>query len=221
MFIRGTENRRGNPIFISLLEIFFRESYAGSSMHKDLPPPFLAHVLKKSRQDNKIEIRALWIELLLVCCSHPLDGSTVEDYLPGLHHEEDLAQCRVLNFLYNFFKEKALPAVLSEVLKTDRPPSLGFSGTLGHFLSLHPKIHWAEALSLESLNVRKWEKKDARWLLLHQVLGSISRDQFLAIQQTENLRDAGGTQLNLIPRKKYPGLRKERLEAIVSESKWR
>jgi hypothetical protein len=221
MLIRGAGNRRGNPLFISLLEIFFRQSYAGSSGSKDFPSPFLVQILKKSRQDDRIEGRPFWAELFLVCCSHPLDGSTVEDYLPGLHHEEDLVRCRVLNFLYNFFKEKSLPAVLSEVIRTDRPPSLFFSGTLGHLLSLHPHIHWAENLNLDSLDAGRWEKKDARWLLLHQLLGSIRRHQFLAIHQTEISWYGGAQQLNLISRKRYPGLRKERLDAITSESKWR
>jgi hypothetical protein len=219
--IGGVENRRKHLSFVSLIEIFFGESYFISSEFKDFPWPFMARILEKSRQDEKKEVRALWVELMLVCRGHPLAGSSVEDYLPGLYHEEDLVRLRVLNFLYSFFKEKSLPLVLSEVLRSDRPPSLFFSGTLGHFLSLHPNIQWAEALQLKSLNAGSWEKKDARWLLLHQLLGSISRHQFLAIHQTENSRDGGAEQLNLIPREKFPGLRKERLEAIASESKWR
>ncbi len=212
--IRAAEKRRTNQGIVGLIGILFGETNELLLASKNLPIPFLDTILKRSRQEVHVETNALLIELLLICCDRPIDGSCLEDYLPGLQHKDDLVRCKVLNFLYQFFKEKALGKILGEVLRAHLSPSILFCGTLSSFLRLHPDNPWAEFLTTGDLDFQNWDKKDARWLFFHDFIGSMNRHQFLSLVYTEDSCRKMAKQLELIPRQKIPGIRWERLDAI-------
>lgn len=215
--IRAAEKRRTNQTFMDLIGIFFGKTNELPSASKTFPLPFLESILKRSRQESCVEISAFLIELLLVCCDRPVEGSSVEDYLPGLQHKDDLIRCKVLNFLYQFFKEEALIKILGELLRAHSSPSILFCVTLSHFLRLHPNNPWTEFLTKGDLDLRNWDKKDARWLFFHEFTGSMSRHQFLSLIYTQDYCRKMAEQLDLIPHHKIPAIRWDRLEAIKAD----
>jgi hypothetical protein len=137
------------------------------------------------------------------------------DYLPGLHHKEDLNRCQALNFLYHNFGEQVLPVILREALKMIPPPSVLFCGTLGHFFCRHPQIPWADKLKREDFNLAKWDRRDGRWLFLQEMKDSVSRIQFLSLILGEDHRDGEKKKMaELKLRKPAGGFRLDRFQAI-------
>ena len=110
-FLEARQMKKYNPAIGEIIEIFF-----GSF------PSFLSLILQKSRKEENVAVRIYLVELLLSCSDVPIKDSTFLDYLPGLHHKEDLNRCQTLNFLYHNFGEKVLPDILREVFKMNPPP---------------------------------------------------------------------------------------------------
>jgi len=203
-FLEARQMKKYNPALGEIIDIFF-----GSF------PSFLSLILEKSRKEENVAIRIYLIEFMLDCSKVPINDSTFFDYLPGLHHKEDLNRCQALNFLYHNFGEKVLPAILREVFKMNPPPSVLFSGTLGHFFCRHPHIPWADMLKKEDFNLDKWGRKDGRWLFLQEIKNSINRIQFLSLILGEDHREGRKRGMaEFKPRKQVDGFCFDRFEAI-------
>ncbi|MDH4220684.1 MAG: hypothetical protein OEW23_18145, partial [Candidatus Aminicenantes bacterium] len=206
-FLEAKQMKKYNPAIGEIIDVFF-----GSF------PSFLSLILQKSRQEENVAIRIYLIEFMLDGSKVPIHDSTFFDYLPGLHHKEDLNRCQALNFLYHNFGEKVLPAILREVFKMNPPPSVLFCGTLGHFFCRHPHIPWADMLKKEDFNLDKWDRKDGRWLFLHAMKNSISRIQFLSLILGEDHRDGEkGKTVEFKPRKPAVGFRTDRFIVIEAQ----
>ena len=170
-----------NSAFREIIEIIFEEENQEREGPHVFPQSLFALVLRKSRLTDNFSIRPLLVELLLVCSDIPVQGSSHFDYMPGLHHKDDLIRCKTLNFIYRHFGERALPSILQEVLKMNPPPSVLFCGTLGHFFCRHPNMSWTRGLKRDDLNPDKWDRKDGRWLFLKELLDSCTRLQYLSL----------------------------------------
>ena len=204
-FLEAKQMKKYNPAIGEIIEVFF-----GSF------PSFLSLILQKSRKEENVAIRIYLIEFMLDCSKVPIKDSTFFDYLPGLHHKEDLNRCQTLNFLYLNFGEKVLPPILREVFKMNPPPSVLFSGTLGHFFCRHPHIPWADGLKKEDFNLDKWDRKDGRWLFLQEMKNSINRIQFLSlIFKEDHLEGEKRGMAEFKPRKQGIGFRFDRFEVIL------
>ena len=204
-FLEARQMKKYNPAIGEIIDVFF-----GSF------PSFLSQILQKSRKEENVAIRIYLIELLLSCSDVPIKDSTFLDYLPGLHHKDDLNRCQTLNFLYQNFGEKVLPDILREVFKMNPPPSVLFSGTLGHFFCRHPHIPWADGLKKEDFNLDKWDRIDGRWLFLQEMKDSLNRIQFLSLILGEDHRNGEKRKLvELKPRKQAVGFRFDRFQAIL------
>ena len=204
-FLEARQMKKYNPAIGEIIDVFF-----GSF------PSFLNLILQKSRKEENVAIRIYLIEFMLDCSKVPIKDSTFFDYLPGLHHKEDLNRCQTLNFLYHNFGEKVLPDILREVFKMNPPPSVLFSGTLGHFFCRHPHIPWADGLKKEDFNLDKWDRKDGRWLFLEEMKNSINRIQFLSLILGEDHREGERRKLaEFKPRKQAVGFRFDRFKAIL------
>jgi hypothetical protein len=206
-FLEARQMKKYNPAIGEIIEVFF-----GSF------PSFLNLILQKGRKEENVAIRVYVVELLLSCSDVPIKDSTFLDYLPGLHHKEDLNRCQTLNFLYHNFGEKVLPDILREVFKMNPPASALFSGTLGHFLGRHPHVPWADGLKKEDFNMDKWGRKDGRWLFLQEMKDSINRIQFLSLILGENHREGEKRKLaEFKPRNPAVGFRFDRFEVIEDQ----
>jgi hypothetical protein len=172
---------RFNSVYGEIIEIIFGEETKEGQDRDVFPKSFLALVLRKSRLTDNFSLRPLLADLLLVCSDIPVQGSSHFDYMPGLHHKDDLIRCKTLNFVYQHFGEEALPSILQQVLKMNPPPSVLFCGTLGHFFCRHPNMSWARGLKRDDLNPDKWDRKDGRWLFLKELLDSCTRIQYLSL----------------------------------------
>ena len=206
-FLEARQMKKYNPAIGEIIEVFFASF-----------PAFLNLILQKSRKEENVAIRVYLVELMLSSSDVPIKDSTFFDYLPGLHHKEDLNRCQTLNFLYHNFGEKVLPDILREVFKMNPPPSVLFSGTLGHFFCRHPHIPWADGLKKEDFNMNKWGRKDGRWLFLQEMKDSINRIQFLSLILGEDHRE--GKKRNMAeckPRKQAVGFRLERFNVIEDQ----
>jgi len=218
-FVRTLMNSLNNPrsynIFVELSEILLG-SFAA----------FLELILSRSRKENHQQAKALMVELLLRLCEAPLAGSLPEDYLPGLHHEDELIRCKTALFLYKHYGRTALPLMVSEVFRINHPLSLLFCKTICHFVQLHPEISWAEDLVKLKVSdgaaTQTWHATDARQVLLKEMEASLSRDRFLMLHPpTEESQDQVSPGVPkpaaLVISKKDPiGVRLERFEKITS-----
>ena len=170
-----------NSIYREIIEIIFGEEGKEGQRPDVFPQSLFALILRKSRLADNFFLRPLLAELMLICSDIPVQGSSLFDYMPGLHHKDDLFRCKTLNFIYDHFGERALPSILQEVLKMNPPPSVLFCGTLGHFFCRHPNMSWARGLKRDDLNPDKWDRKDGRWLFLKELLDSCTRIQYLSL----------------------------------------
>ena len=217
--VRTLMNSLNNPrscrIFFELSEILF-----GSFSI------FLELILARARKENHPQTRALIVELFFRFCETPLNGSLLEDYIPGLHHEDELIRCKTALFLYKHYGRTAISPTVSEVFRINHPLSLLFCKTICHFVQLHPEISWAE--ELEKLKgsdggaTQTWHATDARQVLLKEMEASLSRDRFLMLHPpTEESQDQVSQGFPkpaaLVISKKDPiGVRLERFEKITS-----
>jgi hypothetical protein len=218
-FVRTLMNSLNNPrsynIFVELSEILLG-SFAA----------FLELILSRSRKENHQQAKALMVELLLRLCEAPLAGSLPEDYLPGLHHEDELIRCKTALFLYSHYGRTALASMVSEVFKINCPLSLLFCKTICHFVQLHPEISWAEDLEKlkrsDGAATQTWAITDARQVLIKEMEGSLSRDQFLMLNppaeesQDQVFPESLAPSVTLTSKKDSIGVRLERFEKITS-----
>ena len=217
--VRTLMNSLNNPrscrIFFELSEILF-----GSFSI------FLELILSRARKENHSQTRALMVELLFRFRESPLAGSLPEDYLPGLHHEDELIRCKTALFLYKHYGRTALPLMVSEVFRINHPLSLLFCKTICHFVQLHPEISWAEDLEKlkrsDGAATQTWAITDARQVLLKEMEGSLSRDQFLMLNppaeesQDQVFPESLAPSVTLTSKKDSIGVRLERFEKITS-----
>ena len=172
--IRGAEARTSNDTLARLVDIFFGEAQN-----------FPEVVLIRLQKEKECQVRALMSQLLLHFYNYPIEGSSLEDYLPGLHHTNELFRCKTLLFLYKHYGGEALPLILQEAIKIIPPPSLIFYMTLNHFLRLHPEMKWDEEIKKEiwsKINVSRDQiAKDRIEVLFGQMQDSIPRHEFLSL----------------------------------------
>ena len=170
------EERLSNDTFVKLVEIFF----GGVLL-------FPKAVLSKLQKETEYPVKALMIQLLLFS-DCPIEGSRLEDYLPGLHHRDDLFRCKILLFLYKHYSGEALPFILQEAIKINPPPSVFFYMTLNHYLRLHPEMKWDKEIKKtiwsKISDSRNQIEKDGMRILFEQIKHSIPRHEFLALLNT-------------------------------------
>jgi len=217
--MEALEKKKFNPAFGEIIEILFGEEGKEGQNSSDFPASFLSLILTKSRHAENSLIRPLLVELMLACSNVPIQGSSLIDYIPGLHHDSDLMRCKILNFLYQNFGENVLPKILQEVLKMKPPPSVLFCGTLGHFFCRHPNVRWAKWLKKDDLNLDNWDRKDGRWLFLKEMMNSCSRIQFLSlITDEDHPKTRVENKFKLKTNKGAFALRRDRFNAIEFQS---
>ncbi len=172
--MRGIEEKTSNDTFGKLVEIFFGEARNFSGI-----------VLIKLQKESGCKAKALMAQLLLHFSDCPVEGSTLQDYLPGLHHRDELFRCKTLLFLYKYYGGEALPLILEEAVKIIPPPSLLFYMTLNHYLRLHPEMKWDEEIKKtiwSKINApRNQIGKDGLEVLFGQMQDSIPRHEFLSL----------------------------------------
>ena len=175
--IRGVEERISNDTFGKLVEIFFGKASSFSKV-----------VLSKLQKEKECQVRALMTQLLLHFYNTPIEGSTLEDYPSGLHHQDELFRCKILHFLYKHYGGEALPTILQEVIKITPSPSLFFYMTLNHYLWLHPEIKWDEDIQKTIWSKISFSRnqvaKDGMEVLFEQMQQSILRHEFLSLIHT-------------------------------------
>lgn len=175
--IRGVEEKISNDTFGYLVEIFFgKASY------------FLKVVLSELQKEKECQVKALMSQLLIHFYNYPIEGSSLEDYLSGLHHREELFRCKTLHFLYKHYGGEALPLILQEAINIIPPPSLFFYMTLNHYLRLHPEMKWGVEIQRtiwSRINFsRNQIEKDRILVLFQQMQHSIFRHEFLSLIRT-------------------------------------
>ena len=172
--IRGVEEIISNDTFGKLVEIFFgKASY------------FPKVVLSKLQKEKECQVKAPMTQLLIHFYKYPIEGSSLEDYLSGLHHRDELFRCKILHFLYKHYGGEALPLILQEAINIIPPPSLFFYMTLNHYLRLHPEIKWEEEIQRtiwSRINFsRNQIEKDRILVLFQQMQYAILRHEFLSL----------------------------------------
>jgi hypothetical protein len=213
---------RENSAYREIIHIFSGEETKVEQKSEEIPQSFMNLVLEKKQKIENCKIQLLLVELMMVCAPAPIKDTTFFDYLPGLHHESELFRCRTLNFIYQHFGDRSLPSILREVLLMNPPPSVLFCGTLGHFFCLNPQAPWGKGLTRQDWDLDKWDRRDGRWLFLQELMGSITRPQFLSlIAEGESREKEKDRKLNLGTPKKAFGLRIERFKEIEANSKRR
>jgi len=172
--IRGVEEKISNDTFGKIMEIFFGKT-----------PHFSEVVLIKLQKERECQVKALMTQFLIHFSNYPIEGSSLEDYLSGLHHRDELFRCKILHFLYKHYGGEALPLILQEAIKIISPPSLFFYMTLNHYLRLHPEIKWDEDIQKtiwSRINFsRNQIEKDGIEVLFQQMQHSILRHEFLSL----------------------------------------
>ena len=217
--LEALEKKKFNPAFGEILEILFGEEGKEGQNTGDCPASFLNLILNKGRLPENSLISPLIVELMLACSNVPLQGSSIIDYIPGLHQESDLFRCKILNFLYQNFGEEVLPKMIHEVLKMTPPPSVLFCGTLEQFFCRHPNVRWAKMLKTDDLNLNNWDRKEGRWLFLKEMMNSCSRIQFLSlITDGDHPKNQGENRFKLKTNKGAFALRRDRFNAIEFQS---
>ncbi len=172
--IRGIEAKISNDTFLKLVEIFF-----GKVLN------FSKTILIGLKKENEKDIKALMVQLLLHFHHSPVEGSSLSDYLSGLHHPDELFRCKILHFLHKHYGGEALSAILQEAIKIAPPPSLFFSMTLNHYLRLHPEIMQDEEIRRTVLSRNHFSgnqmEKERLLILLQQVRYPVYRHEFLSL----------------------------------------
>jgi len=200
--IKGTEDRVRKETFDKLVEIFFETSWRFSQV-----------VLSLIRNEKERQIKAHLVQLLLHLSHDPAEGSTWWDYVPGIHHKDEVIRCKVLHFLYKHFGAKALPAILQEVIRVVPPPSLFFLMALNHYLRLHPEVMEDETIRgaiLPRPHLSKGQTERSRILALFQQMRyPIQRHDFLLLIRTQEELD-----ISSIPHENPTRLRLERFDKI-------
>jgi hypothetical protein len=177
--------RRPDHVLWELLSIFYGKEGTLLDSGRIIPFPFIDQVLERSRKEERRSLREKWLELLICCGSEPPPGSALGDYIPGLHHPDEMFRCKVLRLLYRHFGATALSVVLNETPKIKPPPTPLFYGTLCHFLRLHPGGDWTK--DIERLVRQRGEtpsdhgKRDGLWILLQEVRAFLTRNQVLTM----------------------------------------
>ena len=175
--IRGVEEKISNDTFGNLVEIFFGKT-----------PHFSEVVLSKLQKEKEFRVKALMTQLLIHFSNYSIEGSSLEDYLSGLHHRDELFRCKILHFLYKHYGGETLPLILQEAIKIISPPSLFFYMTLNHYLRLHPEIKWDEDIQKtiwSRINFsRNQIEKDGIEVLFQQMQHSILRYEYLSLIHT-------------------------------------
>ncbi len=175
--IRGIEAKISNDTFVKLMEILFGKV-----------SNFSRAILIGLKKENEKDIKALMVQLLLHFHNSPVEGSSLSDYLSGLHHRDELFRCKILHFLHKHYGGEALSAILQEAIKIIPPPSLFFSMTLNHYLRLHPEIMWDEEIRRTALSRNHFSgnqmEKDRILIFFQQVRYPILRHEFLSLIQT-------------------------------------
>jgi hypothetical protein len=181
--------------------------------------------------ETSYKIKALLIELLLGFYKDLLTGSSIEDYLPGLHHHEELIRLKVLHFLFRNYRSKDLLLILREIPKIKPPLSPLFHRTLNHFLYLHPELDWTEPLKkmVESLKTKTQNEPENLWFLYKGAINSIERHQILSIGLakekpyvvTGQVAKEIKAEEPLEEQKESTGFRLERFGKIGSTHEWR
>ena len=183
--LRVLRERRPDHVLWNLLEIFYGKEGTLLDFGRIIPHFFVRQVLERLRKESAPSLRELWVELLVCCCSEPPSDSTVEDFLSGLHHRDELFRCKILRFLYKHFEEKSLSRILSEVQNIKPPPTPLFYGTLCHFLRLHPRVDWTKDLEklvrLRGEDTSEHHERDGLWILLQEMRDLLTRNQVLAM----------------------------------------
>jgi hypothetical protein len=213
-------DRKSINLFQELSKVFFEN-----------PSCLFELILKRSRMDKSLKLQAMMIELLIGLFKDPLTGSSPEDYLPGLHHHEELIRLKVLHFLFRNFKGKGLLPVLKEIPKIKPSPSPLFHRTLNHFLYLHSELDWTEPLKkmLESLKTEAQNEQENLWFLYEGAINSIERHRILSMGLSEEKPCVDTCQppkeikaeVHLENQKELTGFRLERFEKIGSTHEWR
>jgi|GEM_PF-1343968 len=177
VLIRGAEESISKEAFGKLIEIFFERASILSEA-----------ILNKLQKEKEYRVKALLVQLLSHFCNRPIEGSSIEDYLAGLHNPDELFRCKILHFLYKHYGGEGLSAILQEVIKIDPPPSLFFSMVLNHYLRLHPEIKWDEGIQKtiwSKINFsRNQITKDNIDVLFGKMQNSIFRHEFLSLIHT-------------------------------------
>ncbi len=216
-FVTSMGDPTSSRLFSCLPEILFGSFYL-----------FLGLVLERSRKERCRQAKALMVELLVRSCEGPVEGSLMEDYIPGLHHTDELIRCRTCHFLYKHYGERALVPMISEIFKIECPVSLLLCKTISHFLQLHPEMSWMEQVKkikgAEGIMAQNRDGNDSRELLLQEMQHSLSRHQFLVLDKVGDNRQRERIQLHQessgnAAQKSSIGLRLERFEKITSSSK--
>lgn len=202
--IKGTEDRIWRGTFEKLMEIFFETSQRFSQV-----------VLSLIRNEKERQVKAHLVQLLLHLQLHPAEGSTGWDYVPGIHHRDEVFRCKVLHFLYEHFGAKALPAILQEAIRIVPPPSLFFSMALNHYLRLNPEVMEDETIRRAILpsphSFRGQAEKDRTLNLFQQMRYPIQRHDFLLLIHTQE-----EPEVSSIPHENLTRLRLERFDKIDS-----
>lgn len=175
--IQGAEERISNDTLGKLVEIFFGKASC-----------FPKVVLSKLQKEKECQVKALMTQLLIHFSNYPMEGSTLEDYVSGLHHRDELFRYKVLHFLYKHYGGEALPLVLQETVKIVPQPSLFFYMTLNHYLRLHPEIKWDEDVQKTIWSRMNFSRnpipKDGLEVLFEQMQYSMPRHEFLSVIHT-------------------------------------
>jgi len=174
MLIQGAEESISKDTFGRLVEIFFgRESILSGA------------ILNQLQKEKEYRVKALLVQLLFHFCNRPIEGSSVGDYLAGLHNRDEIFRCKILHFLYAYYGGEALPLILKEATNIIPPPSLFFCMTLNHYLRLHPEIKWDEDIQKtiwSKMNSSRNEiTKNGIDALFGQMQNSICRHEFLSL----------------------------------------
>ena len=212
--IRSSNNPKSKRIFSELTEILFGDF-----------PSFLQLILDRCRRDRNRKAKALLVELLVRFTEDPVTGTTPDDYLPGLHHKDELVRCKTLHFLYNHYGTRALLPMVSEVFKVEHPLSALFCRTLCHFVQLHPQISWVEEVEKikgsDGMMAESTYGRDPRWILFQEMQGSLNRHQFLILNRVDEgaqghfVQDFQKPPAIVVSQNDSIGIRLERFEKIV------
>jgi hypothetical protein len=130
LLARALKKTPHRPVFLEIVRIFLRIS-GRSRRGMDLQP-FTQVVLERIQSEPDPRIQGQLVEVLLNC---PNDSPRIQDYLPGLHHPEETTYFKIIEFINQRFGITGMIALLKEISRLERPPSLFF------WVNLRPLIH--------------------------------------------------------------------------------
>jgi hypothetical protein len=149
LFARGLKKNQHRTAFLEVVRIFLRIS-CRSRKGIDLQP-FTQSVLEKIKSEPDPQLQGQLVEVLLNC---PHDSPQLQDYLPGLHHPEETVSFRIIEFINQRFGITGMIALLKEISRLERPPSLFFWVNLRPLLNQYPEIfNYPEMLSINPMTL--------------------------------------------------------------------